>query len=180
MALSPDQGTLFPLLAGTVAGDTPGPLRLYEFDVATEAYTGRHWVCHLDAPNHAIGDATAVDWDRFLIIERDGRQGDAALVKKIYLAGRRDRDHDGALDKTLVADLLNLANPGGLGGFGDPFRLPFVTIEDVVIPDDRTLGVLNDNNFPFSAGRTPGHADNDESIMITLTDRMHADQRVLH
>jgi hypothetical protein len=52
-----------------------------------------------------------------------------------------------ALDKALVADLLNHANPGGLGGFGDPFRFPFVTTEDVVILDDRTLGVLNDNNF---------------------------------
>lgn len=59
------------------------------------------------------------------------------------------------------------------------FRFPFVTIEDVVILDDRTLGVLNDNNFPFSSGRTPGLPDNDELITIRLSDRLDADHRVL-
>jgi len=86
---------------------------------------------------------------------------------------------NGKLDKTLVADLLNLANPRGVGGFGDPFTFPFTTIEDVVILDDRTLGVLNDNNFPFSSGRTPGKPDNDEFITIRLSDNLHADPRVL-
>jgi hypothetical protein len=43
-----------------------------------------------------------------------------------------------------------------------------VTIESV-IPLGRTrLGVLNDNNFPFSAGRTPGVPDNNEFIIIRL------------
>lgn len=34
--------------------------------------------------------------------------------------------------------------------------------------DARTLGVLNDNNYPFSAGRTPGQPDNNEFILIRL------------
>ncbi|GAA3290969.1 hypothetical protein GCM10020295_06600 [Streptomyces cinereospinus] len=83
------------------------------------------------------------------------------------------------MDKTLVADLLDLANPQGLGGFGETFRFPFTTIEDVVLLDDRTLAVLNDNNFPFSSGRTPGRADDNEFITIRLTDRLHADRRAL-
>jgi hypothetical protein len=168
MTLSRDGRTLFPLLEGTVAGDPAGSLRLNEFDLASGAYTGRRWTYQLDDPANAIGDATTVDEHRLLVIERDGGQGDAAKVKKIYLADKRDRDHDGKLDKTLVADLLDIANPRGVGGFGDPFRFPFVTIEDVVILDDRTLGVLNDNNFPFSSGRTPGLPDNNEFIVIRL------------
>jgi hypothetical protein len=48
-----------------------------------------------------------------------------------------------------------------------------------VILDDRTLGVVNDNNFPFSNGRTAGQPDNDEFITIRLTDNLHADQRFL-
>jgi hypothetical protein len=180
MALSPDGGTLFPLLEGTVAGDTPGSLRMFEYSLAAGRYTGQRWIYQLDDPSNAIGDAIAVDNDRFLVIERDGGQGADAKVKKIYLADRRDRDHDGRMDKTLVADLLNLANPHHVGGFGDPFRFPFVTIEDVVIIDDNTLGVLNDNNFPFSSGRTPGKPDNDEFITIRLTDRLHADKRILN
>jgi hypothetical protein len=179
MALSPDGSKLYPLLEGTVAGDTPGSLRLFEFDLVAGGYTGVRWTYQLDQPAFAIGDAIAVDDNRFLVIERDGGQGDAAMVKKIYLADKRDRDGDGRLDKTLVADLLNLANPRHIGGFGDTFRFPFVTIEDVVILDDTTLGVLNDNNFPFSSGRTPGLPDNDEFITIRLTDHLLADQRIL-
>ncbi|MEV0809093.1 esterase-like activity of phytase family protein [Micromonospora sp. NPDC050200] len=179
MALQPDGRMLFPLLEGTVAGDPAGTLRLYEFDLAAGAYTGQRWSYQLDAANHAIGDAISVDGDRLLIIERDGAQGDAAQVKKIYLVDKRDRDRDGVLDKALVADLLDLANPRRLGGFGTTFRFPFETIEDVVILDDRTLGVLNDNNFPFSSGRAAGRPDNNEFITIRLSNPLHADERVL-
>jgi hypothetical protein len=45
--------------------------------------------------------------------------------------------------------------PGDVG-LGQTFAMPFVTIEDVVVFDDRTIGVLNDNNFPFSVGRHVG------------------------
>ncbi|HEV8555594.1 MAG TPA: esterase-like activity of phytase family protein [Actinophytocola sp.] len=180
LALSPDGRFLNALLEGTVDGDEPGSLRLNEFDLADGRYTGRRWIYQLDNPGFAIGDAIAVDRDRLLVIERDGEQGAAAFFKKIYLADKRDRDHDGKLDKTLVADLLNLANPRHVGGFADPFTFPFTTIEDVIILDDRTLGVLNDNNFPFSSGRTPGLPDNDEFINIRLTGDLHADPRILH
>lgn len=179
MALSPDRRRLYPLLEGTVAGDPAGTLRLYEFDLAAGGYTDRRWAYRLDSPAHAIGDAISVDGDRLLVIERDGAQGDAALVKKIYLVDKRDRDRDGLLDKTLVADLLNLVDGRGTGGSGAVFRFPFTTIEDVVILDDRTLGVLNDNNFPFSSGRVAGRPDDNEFITIRLGGRLRADRRVL-
>ncbi|MEV4012635.1 esterase-like activity of phytase family protein [Nonomuraea angiospora] len=174
MARSADGRWLYPLLEGTVNGDPAGTLRMNEFDVRKRAYTGKRWTYRLDSPANAIGDAIAVDEHRFLIIERDNNQGDAAALKRVYLADNRDRDHDGAMDKTLAADLLDLANPKGLGGFGETFRFPFQTIEDVVILDDRTLGILNDNNFPFSSGRTPGQPDNDEFITVRLPWRLHA------
>lgn len=172
MARSVDGRRLYPLLEGTVTGDAAGALRMYEFDLRKRAYTERRWIYQLDDPSHAIGDAIAVDRHRFLIIERDNLQGDAAKVKRIYLADNRDRNGDGALDKTLVADLLDLASPEGT------FRFPFQTIEDVIILNDRTLGVLNDNNYPFSAGRTPGVADNNEFITVRLAQRLNADPRV--
>lgn len=49
----------------------------------------------------------------------------------------------------------------------------------MAILDDRTLIVANDNNFPFSAGRTPGKPDNNEFITIRLTHPLHADRRVI-
>jgi len=180
MASSPDGRYLYPLLEGTVAGDTPGDLRLNEFDRQTGGYTGRKFVYRLDSTANAIGDAIAVDANRFLIIERDGGQGDTAKFKRIYLADRRDRNHDGVMDKTLVVDLLNIANPHGLGGFGPVFRFPFQTIEDVALLDAQTLVVLNDNNFPGSAGRTPNVPDNNEFITVRLPASLHPDPRVLH
>ncbi|MGW1216193.1 esterase-like activity of phytase family protein [Streptomyces sp. NPDC002499] len=170
---------LYPLTEGTVVGDTPGDLRFSEFDVRKGSYTGKRFVYRLESTDNAIGDAIAVDKHRFLVIERDGGQGDTAKFKRIYLVDTRDRDGDGVVDKTLVADLLNLANPKGLGGFGTTFRFPFQTIEDVVLLDDRTLAVLNDNNFPFSSARTPGQPDNDEFITIRLSAPLHADGRAL-
>jgi hypothetical protein len=179
MAHSPDGRYLYPMLEGTVAGDTPGDLRMNEFDTTTGGYTGRRFTYRLDDPVNSIGDAIPVDANRFLIIERDQKQGDAAALKRIYLADRRDRNHDGVMDKTLVVDLLNIANPRGLGGFGPVFRFPFVTIEDVALLDGQTVAVLNDNNFPGSAGRTPGVADNNEFITVRLAESLHPDPRVL-
>ena len=179
MASSPDGAYLYPLLEGTVAGDTPGDLRMYEFDVRSGAYTGKRWVYRLESPAHAIGDAIPVDVNRFLIIERDNNQGAASVVKRIYLADRRDRDHDGAMDKTLLVDLLNIADPKNLGGTGPVFRFPFVTIEDVTLIDARTIAVLNDNNFPGSAGRTPNVADNNEFITVRLPRSLDPDPRLL-
>lgn len=179
MVRSVDGRRLYPLLEGTVTGDTPGDLRFSEFDLRKRAYTGKRFVYRLESTANAIGDAIAVDRHRFLVIERDGGQGDTAQFKRIYLADTRDRDGDGLMDKTLVADLLDIANPKGLGGFGKTFRFPFQTIEDVNLVDDRTLAVLNDNNFPFSSGRTAGRADDNEFITIRLPAPLHADRRAL-
>ncbi|MFI6513770.1 esterase-like activity of phytase family protein [Streptosporangium sp. NPDC050855] len=173
MARSVDGRTLYPMLEGTVTGDTAGTLRINEFDLRGRAYTGRTWTYRLESPDNAIGDMIAVDRHRFLVIERDNLQGDAALTKRIYLVDLRHPD----LRKTLVADLLDLADPRRLGGSGETFRFPFQTIEDVVILDDRTLGVLDDNNFPFSAGRTPGKPDDNEFITVRLTRPLLADPR---
>ncbi|MDI6101023.1 esterase-like activity of phytase family protein [Actinoplanes sp. NEAU-A12] len=178
LAESPDGRYLYALLEGSVAGDTAGDLRLNEFDTRSGRYTGKTYVYRLGAAGLAIGDAIAIDGNRFLIIERDGGQGATAVVKRLYIADKRDRDHDGLLDKTLLVDLMNIANPRRLGGFGTTFTFPFQTIEDVVILDDKTVAVLNDNNFPFSSGRTAGVADNNEWITIALPASLHPDKRI--
>jgi hypothetical protein len=179
LAASPDGRYLYGLLEGTVTGDPAGQLRLNEFDRRAGAYTGKVFRYQLESPDNAIGDAIAVDKDRFLVIERDNGQGDTALFKRVYVADKRDRNHDGLLDKTLLVDLMNIANPRKLAGAGATFTFPFQTIEDVVILDDRTIAVLNDNNFPFSTGRTAGVADNNEWITIALPGSLHPDKRVL-
>ncbi|MBX7264607.1 esterase-like activity of phytase family protein [Micromonospora sp. Llam7] len=179
LAASPDARRLYAMLEGSVAGDPAGHLRINEFDPRTGAYTGKRYTYRLDAANLAIGDAIAIDRHRFLVIERDGGQGAGAVIKRLYVADKRDRNRDGLLDKTLLVDLMDIANPKRLGGFGSTFTFPFQTIENVVILDDRTVAVLNDNNFPFSTGRAAGVAEDNEWITIRLPASLDPDRRIL-
>ena len=55
---------------------------------------------------------------------------------------------------------------------GDPFAFPHECIENVVIIDSSTLGLLNDNNYPFSTDRNPGKPDDTEFILIRLSDEL--------
>lgn len=172
MAITPDGKTLYPLLEGALTTD-PDQRRLTinEFDVDARLYTGRQWFYRLDAPiqtGQSIGDMTAITKSTFVIIERDGGQGATALFKKIFKVDLNDVDPNGFLVKHEVADLLRINDPDNLGGLGPIFTFPFVTIESVIPLDNRRLGVLNDNNYPGSSGRTPGQPDNNEFIVIRL------------
>jgi glycerophosphoryl diester phosphodiesterase len=59
--------------------------------------------------------------------------------------------------------------PGDVG-LGENFAFPFTTIEDALVLDPWRIGVLNDNNFPFSIGRHvgSGRPDDNEFIIIRL------------
>lgn len=169
MALNQSGDKLYPMLEGTVTGDPAGSLRIHEFDLASEAYTNQQWLYRLEAQGAAIGDMTAVDDHRFLVIERDNGQGPTALFKKVFLADLAQVDADGFVKKTELVDLMNIADPLDLNGDGSTtFTFPFVTIENVLLLDARTLLIINDNNFPFSAGRLAGVADNNEFILVRL------------
>jgi hypothetical protein len=179
MALNKSGTKLYTLLEGSLTTD-PDRRRLLinEFDLVSESYTAASFAYRMEAVGHAIGDFTAVTDTQYLVIERDGRQGDPtnpafanpAAFKKIYLVDLGDVDSEGFVRKTELVDLLNIADPRDLDGNGDGrFTFPFVTIESVLMIDPQTLLVVNDNNFPFSVGRTPGVADNTEFILVQLS-----------
>ena len=172
MAITPNGKLLYPLLEGPLTAD-PDQRRLIinQFDLTTNSYTGKQWFYRLEASSatgQSIGDMTAVTDRKYLVIERDNFEGDLAVFKKIYLVDLDEVDGDGFLVKTEVADLLHLKDPANVGGFGSTFRFPFTTIESVLPLSNTTLAVLNDNNYPFSAGRVPGQPDPDEFIIIQL------------
>jgi hypothetical protein len=168
MAISPDGKVLYPMLEGPVQGDDPRTLRIHEFNLATTSYTSRRWLYRLEVAGYSMGDFTAVNAQFFLVIERDQAQGAAAQFKKIFLVDLSAVDASGFLVKHEVVDLLNLADPDRLGGPGPAFRFPFQTIESVIPLSQNQLGVLNDNNYPFSAGRNPPNPDPNEFILIRL------------
>ncbi|MGL5816905.1 MAG: esterase-like activity of phytase family protein [Phycicoccus sp.] len=174
MAVAPDLRTLHPLLEGVVAEDAAAgrtrDLRLYTVSTGrgTASYDDEFVYYRMDDPAHAIGDFAMVSGRQGLVIERDNNQGAAARVKKVYLVDLDQVDHAGVVRKQLLVDLMNLPNPDGLGGFGDPFTFPYVTIEDVEVVDERTIAVMNDNNFPAAGGRSATEPDVNEYLEIRL------------
>jgi hypothetical protein len=173
MAIAPNGRTLYPMLEGSLTTD-PDQRRLIvnEFDLASRSYTGKQWFYRMEATTasgQAIGDFTAVADRAFLVIERDGWQGAAALFKKIFLVRLDEVDADGYLVKHEVVDLLDVADPDDIGGTGTGvFTFPFVTIESVIPLSANRIVVVNDNNYPFSSGRTPGQPDDNEFIEVRL------------
>lgn len=181
MAFSPDRLTLYPMLEGTVFGDPVGSLRIYEFDVTTRSFVDIVGLYQMEAPNHAIGDFTPINENEYLVIERDNNQGAGAEFKKIFKVDLSQVDEDGFVEKTEVVDLLSIADPNDLNGDGDTtFTFPFVTIEDVLVIDESTILVANDNNYPFSIGRdfSGQEIDNNEIILIGLDNPLDLDLRL--
>jgi hypothetical protein len=172
MALNASGTKLHTLLERPLSTD-PDDKRLLvqEFDLATETFNGNWFGYKLDPLGSAIGDMTAIDDSRFLVIERNGGTATSALqpFKKIYLIDSSQKDADGFARKTELVDLMHIADPDDLNTDGSTvFTFPFVTIENIMLLDSQTLLVVNDNNFPGGGGRTL-MSDDTEFLKISLT-----------
>ncbi|MGD1699797.1 glycerophosphodiester phosphodiesterase family protein [Dapis sp. BLCC M229] len=168
LAFSPDRETFYPLLEDAVVGDPNNALRIYEFDPESSSFTDIIGFYPTDIVGNAIGDFTPINDNEFLVIERDGGMADTAEFKKIFKIDISNVDEEGFVAKEEVVDLLDIDDPNDLNGDGDTsFDFPFFTIEDVLVLDEDTILVANDNNYPFSMGRPP-EIDNNEIIQIDL------------
>jgi hypothetical protein len=195
MAASKDGSKLYALLEGPVWNaeakdyeklDGKEALRVLEFDVASEKWTGRHWKYPLEANGHAIGDFNMIDATTGLIIERDNGEGtsdkacpegqkrsdcfhDIAKFKRVYKIELSDANVGGAVRKIGYIDLLNIADPARLARkpLNDGvLKFPFFTIENVDVVDATHIVVGNDNNLPFSSSREPNKADDNELVLL--------------
>ncbi len=177
-AISPDKSKIYPLLEGAVAGDPANALRIYEFDLASSQYQGVKGFYKLENSSYAIGDMAVINANEYLVIERDNGQGADAKFKKIFKIDFSQKDANGFFAKEEMVDLLNIADPQDFNKDGSTtYRMPFVTIENVLVIDDRTILVANDNNYPFSIGR-PGAIDNNEIVILGLDKTLKLDPRV--
>jgi len=202
MAASPDGSKLYPLLEGPLlVGETAEPeakegtrfLRILEFDVAKGEFTGKSFKYALEAPGNAIGDFNLVDATSGLIIERDDSEGDPAQActgtprpecfnvpakfKRIYKVDLAQADADGFVKKVGYIDLMDIDDPQKIarqGGKDGKLTFPFFTIENVDLVDAEHIIVGNDNNLPFSSGRTLGKSDDNELILLKVTDLLKA------
>jgi glycerophosphoryl diester phosphodiesterase len=175
MALSQDGGKLYPMLERPLTGAPANTLYIHEFDIATRAYTGARWRYPFEPNGNAIGEFTMFSLNKGLVIERDGTQGDLGGFKKIFLVALGGPDT--VVRKAEVVDLMSIRDPRGISdepaftgdvGLGNPFAFPFVTIESVFVLGHDTIGVVNDNNYPFSIGRHVGTRQPDDNEFILL------------
>jgi hypothetical protein len=203
MAASPDGKKLYALLEGSMWDaqskafeqiESKHYLRVLEFDVATEQWTGRHWKYVMEANHHAIGDFNMIDATTGLIIERDNGEGtadkacpegqkrtdcfhDLAKFKRVYKVELSDANAGAAVRKVGYIDLMAIRDPKGLARkplTNEVLTFPFFTIENVDVVDARHIIVGNDNNLPFSSSREPNKADDNEFILLDVADLLNA------
>lgn len=198
MAASPDGRFLYAMLEGPIyVGEQPTVetvggkevLRILEFDVQARKWTGKSWKYALEVAGNNIGDFNMIDATRALVIERDNLEGDPRLLckpeqksgcfpkvaefKRVYLIDMAQVNDAGLVKKVAYVDLLNVADPKGVAKVGTVdgrFTFPFVTIENVDVVDERHIVVANDNNLPFSSGRSPNTADATEFVLLEVGD----------
>jgi hypothetical protein len=176
MALTKDGRTLLPALEGPVAGDDPHLRRMYEFYLRHMRYTPVRRTYAVDDPAYLVSDLSALDEDHLVALERDNFQGIQARHKRGFVVSL---DGDGApgtpLPKREVVDLLSLADPRGISlpgrpgdiGLGNPFSMPYVTIEAVLPLGGSRLAIVNDTNFG-STGRNPALPDYSDFIVVKV------------
>jgi hypothetical protein len=99
MAISKDRRHLYPSLERSLNGEDARKHYIYEFDLRSGQYTDERWTYRADLPvppeqEHVIGDMTALDQNRLLVIERDflqGRRPSSPRSSSLTSAGRIPR-----------------------------------------------------------------------------------------
>ena len=172
MALDRANGVLYPMLEKAL-NDEPGILQIFAFEIATQKFLPAEEPAavmryRLDEGAHAVGAFQYLGGGAFLTIERDGEQGDAARIKRIYRVVQGQVDEQGLLRKELLVDLLQIDDPGNLSGAAvdGVYAFAYNTIESLLILGDDRIGVLNDNNFPFGNG--PDGKDAEDTVFAVI------------
>ena len=203
MAASKDGSKLYALLEGalydatsksTEKVDGKDYLRVLEFDVKSQQWTGRHWKYVMESASHAIGDFNMIDDKTGLIIERDNGEGtldkacpegqkrtncfhDIAKFKRVYKVELSEANVGEPMRKIGYIDLMAISDPNKLARKplnNGVLTFPFFTIENVDVVDATHIIVGNDNNLPFSSSREPNMADDNEMVLLEVGELLKA------
>lgn len=149
MAINPQGNKLFPMLEKTVIGDPEKTLRIYTFDVDSERFEDGYFLYDLDGAATEIRELVAINDHEFLTLEQNEHWGSKeGQVKKVYLLSTEGVEKNQHVKKTLLIDLMDIADPLDLNKDGNTsFSFPKLTIETIIILDKDTLFIANDNNF---------------------------------
>ena len=170
MDLAGDNKTLVSILEGTVGGDAPRTLRVQRYDTSAGKWLPGTLIYERDADTVSVTDMSLIEGNRFVVIERDDLQGDAARAKRVYSIDLDKAVPGKPLQKKLVIDLLAIGNARGLAvtAPGAPFRFPYLTTESIQVLDRKHVVIVNDNNYPATGGRGASVKDATEWIWLEL------------
>jgi glycerophosphoryl diester phosphodiesterase len=171
MDLAGDGKTLVTILEGVVEGDPPRQLHVQRYDTSAGKWLPGTLIYELDADTMSVTDMSRIEGNRFVVIERDDLEGDAAKGKRVYSIDLDKAVPGKPLAKKLVIDLLSIGNAHGLAegiAAGAPFRFPFLTPESIQVLDRKHVVIVNDNNYPDVGGRGPSVTDATEWIWLEL------------
>ena len=196
MAASADGNHLYPMLEGPLYNaqkdkwdrhQGKSVLTIFQFDLQQQKFTTRRWHYVLEQNNHNIGDFNFID-DRYAwVIERDNREGDPfrrcaktpqptcfdapAQFKRLYLVDLNPANKVQVFARKLAyVDLMQISDKKNKSGRAHRgvFNMPFFTIENVDVLAQNQVVVGNDNNLPFSSGRTPMKNDDNELVWLKI------------
>lgn len=166
LALSPDGKTLVGMMQSPLiqdGGSSSKTIRIVMLDVATGAVT-HEYVYNLSSASNTVSDIVAVNDHQFVVDERDGKAGTAAVVKQFFLidtTNATDVKNLPTLPASLTAvskgtsPFIDLLNPAfGLKSASFPAKIEGLAFGDDVVVNGvlkHTLWVANDNDFVTTA-----------------------------
>ncbi|CAM8647413.1 Phytase-like domain containing protein [Comamonadaceae bacterium] len=196
MAKSLDGKTLYPMFewplwdAATKAQESRNGkpyTRILELDAASKTYSTRHWKYAFEETGNIAADFQMLSATTGLVIERDDMTEGSGNVckdeprtdcftrpakfKRIYKIDFAQTDADGFVKKVAFIDLTKIANPQRVAKRGpneETFVLPHLGPEGLTVVDAKHIVVVNDNNFPYSSGRTLGKPDDNELTLLNI------------
>lgn len=196
MAKSLDGKTLYPMFewplwdAATKAQESRNGkpyTRILELDAASKTYSTRQWKYAFEEAGNVAADFQMLSATTGLVIERDDMTEGSGNVckdeprtdcftrpakfKRVYKIDFAQADADGFVKKVAYIDLTKIANPQRLAKLGpneETFVLPHLGPEGLTVVDAKHIVVVNDNNFPYSSGRTLGKPDDNELTLLNI------------
>jgi hypothetical protein len=171
MDLAGDNKTLVAILEAPVAGDPVKLVRVQRYDTVAGKWLPGTLIYELDPDTLSVTDLSRIEGNRFVVIERDDQEGDAAKAKRVYSIDLDKAVAGKPLAKKLVIDLLAIGNARGLVESlpaGTPLRFPYLTTESIQVLDRKRVVIVNDNNYPAKGGRGPNVTDATEWLWLEL------------
>ncbi|MDT7522759.1 esterase-like activity of phytase family protein [Rhodoferax sp. TBRC 17198] len=196
MAKSLDGKTLYPMFewplwdGATKAQESRNGkpyTRILELDAASKTYSTRQWKYAFEEAGNVAADFQMLSATTGLVIERDDMTEGSGNVckdeprtdcftrpakfKRVYKIDFAQADADGFVKKVAYIDLTKIADPQRLAKLGpneETFVLPHLGPEGLTVVDAKHIVVVNDNNFPYSSGRTLGKPDDNELTLLNI------------